>query len=199
MTLAGEKLRRAPAGRQDSHMLRNLIIAIVFVIVVVGWFYASSNGFHLTIAGGVGTQNGQSSQTSVTTPAAKPVSVVTIFETYANNQATGDLRYTGKMIYVIAASGTVTNQNGNYVSYCPSGFTIQTESNGAEYAVNDFCYGISPDQIILTWQNETVASIVPTDGSTFAAECTVNGLDTTTHLFPILTFNNCVPMLNVPA
>jgi hypothetical protein len=122
-----------------------------------------------------------------------PVSVVSIFETYSNNAASGDAQYTGKTICVISASGAVTtNSNGAYVSYCPNGFEIETSSSGYQYIVNDFCHAIYPADVILVWQSQSIASQIPTDGSSFTAKCTVSGYDTTTHLFPILTFDGCV-------
>jgi hypothetical protein len=231
-TAAGERLRRAPAGRPESHRRAAAALVIIVLLVFGGLIYfassSSSSGGSAApstgilnqiegIASGIGSaisnlvrgfsQNLPGVSNTVTTSSLQgvfrsetwnysqpPLRLVSVYDTYATNQAVGDSEYTGKTVDISALSsgGVQKDQDGNYV-------TLNTFCSGTPCSENGGVGGAA----LFTWENQETATQVPTAGMMFIAQCQVGGIqhpdssgqfDGFQLLFniPILVLNSCV-------
>lgn len=170
---------RRPLRRRSARGIGKAgVVVFVIVFLVIG-IYAGESGvlqrFGQYLSSG-SNSNAQIGTTSSTNTPITPVSVTTIYNTYASNEAAGDSEYTGKTIYVSGSSGNVQqDQSGDYVS-------------------------VGYPNVLFIWTSQAVASVVPTNSTAFIARCSVSGyqtpdsapkVDGLLYLSNVLVLGNC--------
>ncbi len=145
-----------------NHRGISTVLAVLSLLVI--GILIGAGGYYIVISGPPSTVT----TTTTTETSVRPITATTafislnsVYSTYLNNQAAGNAQYTGMTIYAHAESGSVTEQKGDYYSWCIMTLTTNQSPCGDTY-------------IMFIWESQMAATQVPTNGSYFPIKCTVD-------------------------